>query len=824
MVHQARAKRERPLADVTVLDLSDEATVFGARLLAEQGADVVRVEHAQGDPIRKREPFLKDEPGTERSLAHLLYNAGKRSCALDLENAEAWDIVHRLAAASDVVIGPLARRPEVLALFDALAAQGDAGPGIVEVVFRRGAPNEVATDLITTAAGGLLTLNGFPQDPPNYPAGELGYKEGSLAAAEAAVALILEQRRSGRSGRVTVSLQEAVNLTTVQTANANFYKWHGQIPSRHTPVASGITFQSGDGKWTSFTIHPPNWPRFVDWVEEVLGTSELRDPDWTDEQLRATRRGEIAALTQALCQRLDQSELIREGQRRGLLVLPVNSVADIAVDPHLVERGFIEEVWHPQFDTHLRLPRTSFLSGSHEGEGRPAPTLGQDTEAVLRGLIGMDGSEIDALFSQGIARGPREDAPVISQPRRERQRLSAPTGVPHQPLKGVRIVDFCWAIAGPLGTRLLADLGADVIKVESEYRLDPIRYIGVQPVGEMSWNTNGQFNDCNPNKRAFTLNLNTPEGIDTVRKLIATADVVTSNYTPDRLDLWGLGYEALQEIRPGLIMANLAVMGLRGPHKGWRSYGSGIVAMSGLADLTGFPGRDPIGLGTLHTDFTVPYFAAMHVLAALVERDRTGDGQYLELSQYEASVHLLDTELVEHLNNGASPLRRGNQSARLAPHGVFPSAGDDQWLAIACRDDDDWRHLSEFVGLDSAWSLAERQRRNDEVEAAVAAWSGTREKWAAAAELQGAGIPASPVEDLSELLGRDEGMASDFHPLELPSGVTAYLQEEPIVWDGERLPLNRAPLWGEHTEEILRTDLGLSDDAISDLAAKNVLF
>ena len=340
----------------------------------------------------------------------------------------------------------------------------------------------------------------------------------------------------------------------------------------------------------------------------------------------------------------------------------------------------------------------------------------------------------------------------------------------------------------------------------------------------MSWNTNGQFNDCNPNKRAFTLNLNTPEGIDTVRKLIATADVVTSNYTPDRLDLWGLGYEALQEIRPGLIMANLAVMGLRGPHKGWRSYGSGIVAMSGLADLTGFPGRDPIGLGTLHTDFTVPYFAAMHVLAALVERDRTGDGQYLELSQYEASVHLLDTELVEHLNNGASPLRRGNQSARLAPHGVFPSAGDDQWLAIACRDDDDWRHLSEFVGLDSAWSLAERQRRNDEVEAAVAAWSGTREKWAAAAELQGAGIPASPVEDLSELLGRDEGMASDFHPLELPSGVTAYLQEEPIVWDGERLPLNRAPLWGEHTEEILRTDLGLSDDAISDLAAKNVLF
>ncbi len=835
MVHQTGAERERPLADVVVLDLSDEATVFGARLLAEQGANVVRVEDAAGDSIRSREPFLKEEPGTERSLAHLLYNAGKRSCALDLGSAEAWEVVRRLAVATDVVIGPLRRRPEVLALFDTLSAQGDQAPGMVEVVFRRGAPEEVATDLITTAAGGLLTLNGFPEDPPNYPAGELGYKEGSLAAAEAAVALVLEQRRSGRSGRVTVSLQEAVNLTTVQTANANFYKWHGQIPSRHTPIASGITFQSRDGKWTSFTIHPPNWPRFVDWVEELLGTTELRDPEWDDQTLRAARRGEVAALTQALCQGLDQDELIREGQSRGLLVLPVNSVVEIATDPHLVERGFVEEVWHPQFDAPVRLPRTSFLTDAHQSTGHPAPTLGQNTEAVLRDVGGLERSEIDALFSRGIAHGPREETPRLEAagdaalPGRQRPqgmptRPVTPSGVPHQPLKGVRIVDFCWAIAGPLGTRLLADLGADVIKVESEYRLDPIRYIGVQPEGEMSWNTNGQFNDCNPNKRALTLNLNTPEGIDAIRKLVATADIVTSNYTPDRLDLWGLGYEALREIRPDLIMANLAVMGLRGPHKGWRSYGSGIVAMCGLADLTGFPGRDPIGLGTLHTDFTVPYFAAMHVLAALVERDRTGAGQYLELSQYEASVHLLDTELVEHLNNGTAPARRGNRSARLVPHGVYPCAGDDGWVAIACRDDDDWHRFCALADFEGAWSLGERQEHIDAVESAVAAWTETREKWAAAAELQGVGVPASPVEDLSELLGRDEGMASDFHALELPGGLTVYVQEEPIVWDGQRLPLTRAPQWGEHTQEILSADLGLDAEAISDLAAKNVLY
>ena len=159
-----------------------------------------------------------------------------------------------------------------------------------------------------------------------------------------------------------------------------------------------------------------------------------------------------------------------------------------------------------------------------------------------------------------------------------------------------------------------------------------------------------------------------------MRTLIESADVVTSNYTPDRLDKWGLGYDDLCEIRPDIILANLAVMGIRGPHRGWRSYGSGIVAMCGLADLSGFPGRDPICLGALHTDFTVPYFAATQIMAALLHRGETGEGQYLELAQYESSLHLLDTELIEHLNDASIVARRrGNRSSYLAPHGSSPA-------------------------------------------------------------------------------------------------------------------------------------------------------
>ena len=812
-----------PLFGITVLDLTDDATVFGARLLAELGADVIRVEDSRGDTVRGRGPFLHGKHGVERSLAHLLFNAGKRSVALDLSAPESWSAVAQIGAQCDAILAPLQQTSAHREFFAAIEQQPLA-PGIVDVVFRRGAPSEVATDLIATAAGGLLTLNGFPDDPPNYSAGELGYKELSLAAAHAALSLIFERRQTGHAGRITVSLQEAVNFTTLQTANANWLHWQGRVHGRKNLMGPYAVYRTGDDRWVSFTIHPPNWPRYADWVAHEFGAAELLGNDWSNGVYRAAHSSEIADFTARLCASRTQREIIDEGQRRGLLALPVNSVNDIANDAHLIARGFFESVPHPHLGENIRRPRSSFLSNIHESGIGAAPALGADTEAVLRDIAGLSRTKCDALFAAGHASGPRL---AVDGPRVAIAKTAPPsprTTPRHRPLEGIRVLDFCWAIAGPLATRLLADLGADVIKVESEYRLDPIRQIGVQPPGAPSWNTNGQFNDCNTNKRAFTLNLNTPEGIAIARRLAATADVVTSNYTPDRLDRWGLGYDALREIKPDIIVANWAVMGVRGPHAGWRSYGSGIVAMCGLADLTGLPGRAPIGLGTLHTDFTVPYFAAMQVMAAVLHRNRTGQGQYTELSQYESAVHLLDTELIEHLNNGSTPGRNGNRSRRFAPHGVFPAAGEDRWVAIACRDDVDWERLRMVPGLEALRSIDDRFAREDKVETIFAEWSGHLDRWESASILQVRGIPASAVEDLADLLGTDEAMKASYQEVPLPSGVTAMVQEQPIAWDGDRLAIRRAPLWGEHTHAILVDELGYTDEEIAEFAAKNVLY
>lgn len=770
------------LTHYTVLDLSDESAAFGTRLLAELGLRVIRIEAADGDGLRSRVPFAGDVAGVESSYAHLLYNAGKESVAVDFHSAEGRRVIESVARASDVVVAPLNSPPWLAELLADLEREA-SGPGIVDVVFRRGMPGLRANDLVATAAGGLLTLNGFGSDPPNYPAARLAYKETGLAACHAALALIGERNAMGRNpGRITISMQEAVALTTLQTSNANIWHWHRRVPTRHTPMSPFTTQKSADGRWLSFTIHPPNWPKYQDWIHRELGIDEILRPEWSDPVFRVQNVQKQAAWTSQLCAKLSREQLIAEGQRRGLLVLPVNSVPDIASEPHLHDRGFFGSVYAPGLEREIAVPRSAFIFDGRRPETKPASSLGADTDRVL--------AEATSASSRPLAT-PR------------------PRAVRHQPLAGVRIVDFCWAIAGPLATRLLADLGADVIKVESEYRIDPIRSIGVQPPGEMSWNTNGQFNNSNPNKRAMTLNLNTPEGIDIARRLVETADVVVSNYTPDRMDLWGLGYEQLCALRPGIIVANLAVMGTSGRNKDWRSYGSGIVAMCGLADLTGFDGRDPIGLGTLHTDFTVPYFAASQIMAALLEREKTGNGQFLELSQYEASIHLLDTDLLEYLNDGTVPRRRGNGQRGYTLHGVFPAAGNDRWIAIACETDEELARLLSHTGTT--------------VEG-LEAWTSARDRWEAAAELQALGIMASPVEDLEDTLVHDAAFAAGFRELDHPSGVTVLVQEEPITWDGDRLPLKRSPLWGEHTHEVLSGILKLDDAEIAALAEANVLF
>ncbi|MGE3075587.1 MAG: CaiB/BaiF CoA transferase family protein [Dehalococcoidia bacterium] len=398
-----------------------------------------------------------------------------------------------------------------------------------------------------------------------------------------------------------------------------------------------------------------------------------------------------------------------------------------------------------------------------------------------------------------------------------------------QPLAGVRILDFCWLIAGPLTTRLLADLGAEVIKVESMARVDRIREVGVQPPTPHA-ETNGVFNDVNVNKKSILLNLGDPKGIDLAKRLVRQSDVVTSNFTPDRMIRWGLGYEDLKPIKPDIIFASMPVMGSEGPHSGWRAVGNGVIAMAGLNGHTGFPNRDPFGLGTLHSDFTSPYLGALQIAAAVHHRNQTGEGQFIELAQYEATIQLLDAELLEYLVNGDTPARHGNASRNFAPHGVYRCAGEDRWIAIAVGNGREWEPLCEVLGLTNLRdrpelaSLEGRLAAAAEIDRAINARTQSLDDWQLAEALQAAGVPASPVENVADLVGRDAMRSSFFHEIQHPAGVSMLIQHEPVTWNGERLPVERAPFLGEHSEAVYHDLLGLTSDELADLAAEGVIF
>lgn len=761
------------LADVVVLDLGDEATALAGEYLAELGAEVVRVEDERGDVLR-----------TRGGLWNAVHNAGKRSVAIDTTTDAGWDPILAMLGGVDLVIGPIEPNAATRRFLDRVRA-GTGRLGLVEVVFRRDdPPGAPATDLTVSAAGGFTVLNGHPDDPPAHAAGDLGWKQAAMAAAEAALALLTARRRTGRAGHVVVSAQEAVALTTAQSSNANIWHWHGIVPGRHAPLAANTTVRSADGRWTSFTIHGPNWPRFVEWVRRVFGPETFAEPEWADRVYVAEHRDVVASYVAELAAVTHRDDLIAEGQERGLLVLPVNDLADVAADAHLRAREFFVDVTQPDGEV-VRLPGSPFRSSLGRSERGPGPRLGADGDAVAR------------IADRVPTAGPVE--------------ADGPGRDPRQPLAGVRVVDFCWAMAGPLATRLLADLGADVLKIESERRLDPIREIGPRPAQDGSLDNNGVFQDGNAGKRAVTVNLDTVEGRDLLRRLIATADVVTANYTPDRLDRWGFDRAALEEIRPGLIVANVAVMGLTGPNRGWRSYGSGIVAMCGIAAHTGFAGRPPECVGTMHTDFTVPYYAVMQILAALHHRDRTGQGSYLELAQYESAVRLLDLELAEVLQGGPGPGRIANRSPWCEPHGVYPAAGDDRWVAVACRDDRERERLGGLIGADPR------------DEHALASWTAARSREDAVSALRAARVPAAVVEDLADHQTQ-EPMRDLWHVFDLPIGVAARTIHEPLLWDGERLPLRRAPMWMEHTYDVVAEELGVGDERFAELVAAEVLW
>lgn len=400
------------------------------------------------------------------------------------------------------------------------------------------------------------------------------------------------------------------------------------------------------------------------------------------------------------------------------------------------------------------------------------------------------------------------------------------------PLSNVRVVDFTWIGAGSYTTKILADFGADVVKVESSGRLDSLRDAKPFKDGIAGVNRSGYFADRNSSKRSITVDLKQEAGRDIVRRLIADCDIVTNNFTPGVMERFGLGYEDVKKIRPDVVYLSMSMQGQDGPEAHYLGYGLTMGAVTGLQYLCGLPGEQPAGTGTNFPDHVPnPTHAAVAVLAALRHRARTGEGQFIDLAQIEPTVALLGPAVADFTANGVVAERVGNQHVAAVPHGVYPVAGTDRWIAISAPDAVSWIQLCEVLGVPE-WTVdarfaeaGSRWQNRQALDAAVAQATAGRDGYALMHALQRAGVAAGVVQDACDVL-RDPQLDARGHwvYLEHPEmGRTVY-GALPITFSGFSGKPNRpAPLLGQHTTQVLEEKLGLSADEIAGLQARGVL-
>ena len=395
------------------------------------------------------------------------------------------------------------------------------------------------------------------------------------------------------------------------------------------------------------------------------------------------------------------------------------------------------------------------------------------------------------------------------------------------PLAGVRIIDFTWVGAGPLTTRILADFGAEVIKIESRSRPDVLRITPpLSPTGS-EYERSGYFAARNANKKSVALDMTKEAGRDIARRLIRSGDVVANSFAPGVMERWGFGYEDVIKFAPEIVYLEMPMLGSEGPYKDFSGFGATLLAVSGMLHLCGYPDRQPTGTGTNYPDHVPnPMHAAFAVLAALIEKRKSGKGQKIEVSQLESTINVIGSAFVMQAQ-GHEAARTGNSSAAHSLHGAYPCAGDDRWVAISVKGEKQWQGLSEVLRRPDLLAnpmfetLDGRVEHRAALEAIVAAWTRLREPREAMLRLQEAGIAASVVNDAQTLMDQDENAEALGLFKALPHaemGPSRYMRAPVRMSRTDARLDTAAPLLGEHTEEVCRELLGMS---VADIEASH---
>ncbi len=391
--------------------------------------------------------------------------------------------------------------------------------------------------------------------------------------------------------------------------------------------------------------------------------------------------------------------------------------------------------------------------------------------------------------------------------------------------EGIKIAEFAWVVVGPASSRYLADHGATVVKIESHKRLDTNRvnspFVNNQPTPDSSM----FFGRHNPNKLSVSIDLQNPSGRKLAWRLIKWADIVTESFSPGTMEKWGFGFDDIKKVRPDIIYFSSSMQGRGGPHSSYAGYGQNACNFSGFTELTGWPDRMPSAPHGAYTDYVCARLSAFALLAALIHRRKTGQGQYIEQSQFESSLHFLLPAVMDYQVNGNIMRRNGNRTPIAAPHGVYQSQGEDRWIAISAMNEDEWSKFCQAIGNpglaqnEDFSTLKNRKAHEDALDELVTDWTRQRTNVEAEAILQKAGVPSHIVSRPSDVY-KDPQLAARNYFVPINHAVMGVQKFEPqacfIMSKTPRELTKPSPLIGEHNEYVFKELLGMADDEIAE--------
>ena len=784
-----------PLTGFRIIDLTVDRGELCGRLLADMGAEVVKVEPPGGSPARSLAPRHGD-----LGLFWAMRNAGKLGVVLDLEGSDGVDKLHQLLSVSDAVVlsGPPTNPvlvPDQLAachphlVVTAITPYGLTGPW----------RDRVATDTVLAATGTISYKAGLPTKDPLSPPASFVDDGTSVTFAFATLCALWQRERTGAGQVLDCSVNEAMaNMGDWTMPGVVARVLAGEDGVRELRNGAGPvwpSFRCADGFVRVVILSPRQWRAMRAWLGEP---EYLQDPDLDTFPARlAISDAVINPLIEALFADRTMDELSTEAQQRGIVCTPLALPADVLRNEHFKARGSLTEV---DLGNGVRGPIPSGfveIDGERAGPKAGPPSVGQHTLDVFA---------------------------AIGDPRPSPSSIPAPS----LPLAGLRVADFGHGGVGVEIGRMFSEYGADVIKIESRSYPDFIR---VATGAEMS----PSFASSSRSKRAFGANAKTPEGKKVLLDLLAQCDVVIENNSTGVMAELGLDYETVRKVNPGIVYVSSQLMGSRGPWADFRGYGPSTRAAGGIEMLWNYDDQDePAGGMSIFPDHLCGRVGAFSALAGLLGRQRgDGTGVHVEMAQVEVTVGIVGDLLTKEALEPGSVKATGNRNARGVPWGLFRCAGDEQWVAITCRDDRDWAALVEVIGSPD-WatapdlaSAAGREARIDDVEDGLRAWTATVGREDVVARCQAAGIPAGEMLTSIESVEHEQFLARGFRvEIEQPGNLVPKLVlDGPGFYGSGMLPpvITPAPLVGEHTREICRDLLGMADDDIERLISSGAL-